>query len=78
MYSAYGIIKNHGGHIRVVSKEKSGKTFVIYLLATERKIIPSVMSTPATGIGTGDILLVDDEDKILEACREGLKLLGYS
>ncbi len=78
LYSAYGIIKNHGGHIRVVSKENSGTTFMIYLPATEKKIIASVMSSPRQVLGRETILLVDDEDKIREVCREGLKLLGYS
>ncbi|MFO7687422.1 MAG: response regulator [Desulfobacterales bacterium] len=78
LYCAYGIIKNHGGHIQVVSKEKSGTTFTIFLPATERKIAPALTPPPHRVLGRETVLLVDDEDKIREVCREGLKLLGYS
>jgi DNA-binding NtrC family response regulator len=36
------------------------------------------MSSPSQVLGRETILLVDDEEKIREVCREGLKLLGYS
>ncbi|MFZ0610814.1 MAG: response regulator [Desulfobacterales bacterium] len=78
LYSAYGIIKNHGGHIQVTSKQGSGTTFTIYLPATERKLEPSEAPAPRQVLGRETVLLVDDEDRIREVCREGLKLLGYS
>ncbi|MFZ1199097.1 MAG: ATP-binding protein, partial [Desulfobacterales bacterium] len=78
LYSAYGIIKNHGGHIQVASKEGRGTIFTIFLPATKRKLEPSAASSPRRVLGRETVLLVDDEDKIREVCREGLKLLGYS
>jgi PAS domain S-box-containing protein len=78
LYCAYGIIKNHEGHIQVVSKEKSGARFTIYLPAIERKISAPVSSSPGRVLGRETVLLVDDEDKIREVCSDGLKLLGYS
>ena len=78
LYSVYGIVKNHGGHIRVTSTQKKGTTFTIYLPATKRRIRQPVNPSPRRIIGRETILLVDDEDKIRNVCRESLKLLGYS
>ena len=78
LYCAYGIVKNHGGHIQVVSKSNSGTTFTIYLPACNRKIAKPVEPSPRSIVGRETILLVDDEQKIREVCRDGLKLLGYT
>ncbi len=78
LYSAYGIIKNHGGHIQVTSTRNKGTAFTIYLPATDRRIRQSAQPSPRRIIGRETVLLVDDEDKIRNVCREGLKLLGYS
>jgi PAS domain S-box-containing protein len=78
LYSVYGIVKNHGGHIQVTSTRKKGTTFTIYLPATKRRIRQPVSPSPRRIIGRETILLVDDEDKIRNVCRESLKLLGYS
>ena len=78
LYSAYGIIKNHDGHIQVTSTRNKGTTFTIYLPATERRVCQPANPSPRRIIGRETILLVDDEEKIREVCRESLKLLGYS
>ncbi|MCD6197059.1 MAG: response regulator [Deltaproteobacteria bacterium] len=78
--SVYGIIKNHEGFITVSSKEGEGSTFIIYLPASEKKIIEE------EGKGEGSVkdikksrtvLLIDDEDMIVEVGREILGILGY-
>jgi two-component system cell cycle sensor histidine kinase/response regulator CckA len=78
LYCAYGIVKNHGGHIQVVSKRNSGTTFTIYLPACNREITTPAEPSPRSIVGRETILLVDDEQKIRDVCRDGLKLLGYT
>ena len=78
LYVAYGIIKNHGGFIQVVSKQGVGTTFTIYLPATERKTVQKRKPSPRKIVGRETILLVDDEDKVLTVCRDSMKLLGYT
>jgi PAS domain S-box-containing protein len=70
--SAYGIIKNHGGIIKVFSEKGEGTTFDIYLPASEKKV-KKEEKIP----GTETILLVDDEDMIIDVGQEMLKTLGY-
>jgi signal transduction histidine kinase len=74
--SAYGIIRNHGGHIDVQSEIHRGTTFSIYLKAHEecKKTLPS--GTCYWGDGT--ILLVDDDPMILEVGQTMLRALGYT
>jgi two-component system cell cycle sensor histidine kinase/response regulator CckA len=77
--SAYGIIKNHGGIIKVSSKLGVGTTFDIYLPASEGAVqeepIPSLEPILR---GKETVLLVDDEPKVLDICERFLKTLGYS
>jgi len=78
LYVSYGIIKNHGGHIQVVSKQHAGTTVTIYLPASERSVSHPRDPNPQMILGRETILLVDDEEKIRSVCRENLKLLGYT
>lgn len=73
----HGIVKNHGGAIRVSSATGQGTAFdlwfprcdaVISLQPDERKPIP---------LGTERILLVDDDAMVLKMEREMLARLGY-
>ena len=77
--SAYGIIRNHGGVIKVYSEPGVGSTFNIYL-PSSRKKAAAERSSPHERLhpGTGGILLVDDEPMILGSASEMLKLLGYT
>jgi two-component system, cell cycle sensor histidine kinase and response regulator CckA len=77
--SAYAIIQNHGGIIKVSSKLGAGTTFDIYLPASERAIHREPAASPEPVIkGTETILLVDDEPKVLDICERFLRSLGYS
>lgn len=76
--SAYGIIKNHGGFIDVISRKGEGSSFMIYLPASNAQIV-QVPESPATKkeSGTGTILLVDDEKQVIEVVSAMVKALGY-
>jgi CheY-like chemotaxis protein len=75
--SVYGIIRNHGGIIDVYSKKGKGTTFNIYLPASEKEIIEEKQLPEEFIKGSGTILLVDDEDRIIDVCSELLKTMGY-
>ncbi|MBW2049857.1 MAG: response regulator, partial [Deltaproteobacteria bacterium] len=76
--SAYGIIKNHGGVIDVHSEKGRGSSFIIYLPASESKVVHQD-SDQEEKIRTGNetILLVDDEEKVIEVGKEMLSSMGY-
>ena len=78
--SAFGIIKNHNGHIQVSSVKGEGSTFTIYLPVSQT-LFDAVHKTtesakPETGEGT--ILFIDDEDMVVDSIEPMLKELGYT
>ncbi len=76
--SVYGTIKAHGGYVDVGSQEGHGTTFSIYLPASEKNVIMGEKEKAAEVLmGTGTILLVDDEDMVLDVGEQMLKALGY-
>lgn len=76
--SAYGIIKNHSGFIRVFSKPNQGATFYIFLPATDKtlEVQPPEPSEELTS-GSGTILLIDDEEIVIESVGCMIEHLGY-
>lgn len=78
LYSSYGIIKNHGGHIQIVSKKNVGTAVSMYLPATDKRVLDNEAPSFKKILGRETVLLVDDEDKIRQVFKESLKLLGYS
>ena len=75
--SAYGIINNHGGIIRVYSEQGEGTTFNIYLPVTEKLVSRQQRQEKELLRGSGVILLVDDEEMILEIGKDLIEKLGY-
>ena len=76
--SVYGVIKNHGGYINVYSEIDQGTTFSIYLPASRKKIQTEIeRAVPTVAMGTGTILLIDDEEMIIKVGVELLQELGY-
>jgi len=76
--SAYGIIKNHNGVIRVYSELGNGTTFNIYLPASDEKGVPDIKISTELLKGKEKILLVDDEEGTIQVEELMLKELGYS
>lgn len=75
--SAYGIIKNHRGFIKVASRIGEGTVFTIFLPASRSSVKSEteILLEPQRGIGT--IMVVDDEHFITEITGEWLTELGY-
>ena len=76
--SAYGIVRNHGGMIKVHSEEGKGTTFTILLPASERPVEAAAPVSDEIPTGSEVVLLVDDEHHVLEVGEELLRSLGYS
>jgi len=74
----YSIIKKHGGHIGVVSKEGEGTMFLIYLPAVKvRGAKEKHAKRPVKG-GKGRILVMDDDKLVLDVLTLILQRLGYT
>lgn len=76
--SAYGIVKNHGGIIKVYSELEQGSTFSIFLPLSRRSAQKSKPSKPKLLKGDATICLIDDESVILDVGRAMLERLGYT
>jgi len=76
--SAYGIIKNHGGTVRVISEQGQGATFNIYLPVTDKPVTDRPDKSKELITGSEVLLLVDDEELILEIGNDMLEKLGYT
>jgi PAS domain S-box-containing protein len=76
--SAYGVIKNHGGIIDVHSEKGKGTTVNIYLPASEKQVeVRKGKPVDQIVMGTGTVLLVDDENVILGVGKAMLEKIGY-
>jgi signal transduction histidine kinase/CheY-like chemotaxis protein len=75
----YGIVKQHGGAIKVETQSERGTTFSVYLPAHEAAELPNELKEPsAPPQGHGEvILLAEDEEKVRKAGQEILESLGY-
>jgi PAS domain S-box-containing protein len=79
--TVYGIIKQHGGWITVVSELKRGTVFEIYLPAASGKPqhepTPPAPAVPSQG-GNETVLVVEDEPALRELVRNILEFTGYT
>lgn len=77
--TAYGIIKQTGGHILVESQVGEGATFFVYLpLASAQEEAETPQQTPSTPRAlTGRVLLVEDEEPVRVFVAEILEREGF-
>jgi two-component system cell cycle sensor histidine kinase/response regulator CckA len=78
--TCYGIIKQNGGHIGVISEPDNGSVFNIYLPQVSSKPAPEVPGEMKSDIprGTETILLVEDEPSVRQLLTELLRQQGYT
>ncbi len=78
--TAFGIIKQSGGHIWVYSEPGKGTTFKVYLPRTDLAATEYTSEPPPPGTlrGSETILLVEDEDQVRAIARVILRRQGYN
>jgi PAS domain S-box-containing protein len=72
-----GIVKSHGGDIKVYSKRNEGTVFEIYLPRIKTLIEPEVRIVTHLPTGKGRILFIDDEAELVNISKMMLEKLGY-
>ncbi|MFO7560296.1 MAG: PAS domain S-box protein [Desulfobacterales bacterium] len=73
----HGIVKAHGGGIRVSSRLNRGTIFEIFFPKNPDSIEPETKIDKETPKGTERILFVDDEEAIVNVNKQQLERLGY-
>ena len=77
---SYGIIKQHGGYIKVYSEPGHGASFKIYLPLSEEAAYPDKKrdaATPLTG-GNETVLVAEDDASLRQLTRITLESFGYT
>ncbi len=75
--TSHSIIARHGGYLEVESVLDQGTTFTIYLPATEKAVVTRKGINVSETVGSGTILLMDDEDFIRATTSAMLNAGGY-
>ena len=76
--TAYAIVTKHDGALTVESAEGVGTTFSIYLPASQDPIDRAPESADVPLVGSGRILVMDDDATIRDLLREMLTRMGYA
>jgi CheY-like chemotaxis protein len=74
----YGIVKQAGGTVDVVSQLGNGAEFVLTFPSSDESAHHAAAADGAMSGGSERILIVDDEPEMLELLQTALESLGYS
>jgi CheY-like chemotaxis protein len=78
--TVYSIINNHDGLVLVDSELDVGTTFTFYLPASQEKQVTAAdekSKTEAEFLGSGNVLIMDDEEIVREVAGEIIHYLGF-
>lgn len=81
MAAVLGILRSHGGAIRVTSELGKGSVFKLYFPASEKMdevAPPDALHEEQAWQSQGTVLLVDDEQPVLGVAGRMLQLLGFT
>lgn len=82
MSAVLGIIMSHKGALQLYSRPEEGTTFKVYLPITDGdsagKGKNSLMDTSTSWMGSGTILLVEDEEQVRYIAKTMLKKMGFT
>jgi signal transduction histidine kinase len=77
MAAVYGIIRNHGGWIKVDSEIGRGTRIIISFPSVDDVPLQDKRSGASVVLGTETILLVEDDDVVVDISQKILTRLGY-
>ncbi len=75
--TCYSIVKKHDGYITIDSELSIGTTFHIYLPASEKELVVIEDAYEKQIVGSGKVLIMDDEEIVRDVAGEMLKSIGY-
>lgn len=75
----YGIVEQHGGHIRIESRAGEGSCFFLYLPSAEGKISNEPALSPGKAARTfhGTVLLVEDDEPVRNMAAAFFRKKGF-
>jgi signal transduction histidine kinase/CheY-like chemotaxis protein/PAS domain-containing protein len=75
----YGFVRQSGGHVTIESTLGMGTTVSLYLPKSSKmpEAQPQIAARQDLPVGSGRILMVEDDDEVLDVTSTMLKQLGY-